>query len=876
MSGFLASLVNGDDSCGPVNPMAQLTKGLHGGADSVSRDRFTPVAGPSSSQGFRSNNLQPHEVEQDAAARAFFQQQQQPSHLNPAHHPHPVFDLNPLRQALPPGVPAWAADFQASNGRQGNSSPAAALSERAWEKSRVVDTHNAAPAPAWANDFAAHLQQGPQSHSPMSTTPMRMASPGPGMQGQAQYQPMMAAHGPFMAQQPMHMMNSPMSQFMPIYNVADSQMMHHAPTFEHDSGRIQEIRDDSKVAQDSSWETAFLQHLQKSPKLAAAIAEDLAQETPHESLTHRATSPTHIQNSDDPDLLSRTARELLDNIQHDLSRNDKMNNSSFMSLMRKLRDKEVKVDGNNMVDAHDAATTTAGPSSSGTRMAQDSSLQPQFSSDGSVLQPSCILAPGATASTLAGQTATEQKSEPGINDLAAAYDEMNAVMDDDAHQRERRKAMGAFVGDATHQWDDGMREHDFTHDHPQGRLYQSRADTAVRGATSGWEEDLDDFELDDALLKSGPMPPSAEQMNSTNAQQTEWANLQSQWEEFEATSSGIQQASSSTSKLSDYPFHQRNPYLQFTITNAHQMHDYHTTSRNLPAGTLLEREADVQLNPNDSLAWLSLGLKQQEAERESLAITALQRALELDGTLKEAWLALAVSYTNDNIRGKAYDAIERWVECKTEYAEVASSYKALNSSGASEMSTSDRHYYLTGLLVEMARAGTGAEHGVDADVQIALGVMFNASEDYEKACDCFYAALSVRPDDPHLYNRLGATLANSGKAEDAIEYYYKALELQPDFARATVNLAIACINLNGYRDAAEHLLRALAQQQASDADIGDLTPSLSHANEAEYVESSNLLWDTLATCCNSLGRSDLAQACAKKNLAPFREGVFAS
>lgn len=39
--------------------------------------------------------------------------------------------------------------------------------------------------------------------------------------------------------------------------------------------------------------------------------------------------------------------------------------------------------------------------------------------------------------------------------------------------------------------------------------------------------------------------------------------------------------------------------------------------------------------------------------------------------------------------------------------------------------------------------------------------------------------------DPHLFNRLGATLANSGKAEEAIEYYYKALELQPDFARAT-------------------------------------------------------------------------------------------
>lgn len=28
MTGFLQALVNGDDSCGPVNPISQLAKGL--------------------------------------------------------------------------------------------------------------------------------------------------------------------------------------------------------------------------------------------------------------------------------------------------------------------------------------------------------------------------------------------------------------------------------------------------------------------------------------------------------------------------------------------------------------------------------------------------------------------------------------------------------------------------------------------------------------------------------------------------------------------------------------------------------------------------------------------------------------------------------
>ena len=40
------------------------------------------------------------------------------------------------------------------------------------------------------------------------------------------------------------------------------------------------------------------------------------------------------------------------------------------------------------------------------------------------------------------------------------------------------------------------------------------------------------------------------------------------------------------------------------------------------------------------------------------------------------------------------------------------------------------------------------------------------------------------PQDWLLYNRVGATLANGGRADEALSYYYRALEINPSYIRA--------------------------------------------------------------------------------------------
>ena len=65
-----------------------------------------------------------------------------------------------------------------------------------------------------------------------------------------------------------------------------------------------------------------------------------------------------------------------------------------------------------------------------------------------------------------------------------------------------------------------------------------------------------------------------------------------------------------------------------------------------------------------------------------------------------------------------------------------------------------------------------------------IGLLYNLSFEYSKAIDCFKAAVAKRPDDYLLWNRLGATQANSTRNEEAVEAYFHALDIKPTYTRA--------------------------------------------------------------------------------------------
>ncbi|KAJ8920158.1 hypothetical protein NQ315_011819 [Exocentrus adspersus] len=263
-------------------------------------------------------------------------------------------------------------------------------------------------------------------------------------------------------------------------------------------------------------------------------------------------------------------------------------------------------------------------------------------------------------------------------------------------------------------------------------------------------------------------------------------------------------------------------------------------------------EAAVKQEPENAEAWLLLGTTQAENEQDPSAIPALKKCLQLDPSNLTALMALAVSYTNESYHNQACQMLLNWLKCNPKYSDLVPPNLTLSGQVTSLLSPV-KHRMVEQLFIEAAQRHP---QDIDYEVQCGLGVLFNLSSEYDKAADCFNAALSVKPEDARLWNRLGATLANGSRPEEAVEAYHHALNLAPGFIRARYNVGITCINLNAYREAAEHFLTAL-NQQARGKDV---------ANSEGMSQMSDTIWSTLRMCISLMNRGDLKPAVDNRDL----------
>ncbi|KAM9439890.1 PEX5-related protein isoform 1-T1 [Clarias gariepinus] len=304
-----------------------------------------------------------------------------------------------------------------------------------------------------------------------------------------------------------------------------------------------------------------------------------------------------------------------------------------------------------------------------------------------------------------------------------------------------------------------------------------------------------------------------------------WDKMQAELEELarrnwlEDSESKGQAPANLSPNETGYFFHMNNPYKDWP--NAFEDGLQKSREGDLNSAVQL-LEAAILQDPQDSEAWQVLGTTQAENENEQAAIVCLQRCLELHPNDLSALMALAVSLTNAGRQQEACEALHRWITHNPTYTHLLQERSALDGSPLPQRRGSNISPVPTlgcSQLVEVLELYQEAVQQnpgcVDPDLQTGLGVLFNLSSEFDKAVDAFNAALSVRPEDYLLWNRLGATLANGDRSEEAVEAYTRALELQPGFIRSRYNLGISCINLGAHREAVSNFLTALNQQRKS-------------------------------------------------------------
>ncbi|KAG8386585.1 hypothetical protein BUALT_Bualt03G0163600 [Buddleja alternifolia] len=290
-----------------------------------------------------------------------------------------------------------------------------------------------------------------------------------------------------------------------------------------------------------------------------------------------------------------------------------------------------------------------------------------------------------------------------------------------------------------------------------------------------------------------------------------WANA---YDEYLNEQAAVKQHSDTSRGV--YEFSDLNPY----VGHPNPLKEGQELFRKgLLSEAVLALEAEVLKNPDNAEGWRLLGIAHAENDDDQQAIAAMMRAQEVDPTNLEVLLALGVSHTNELEQAAALKYLYSWLRQHPKYGTIAPPDQPENL------------YYadVARLFNEAAKLSPD-----DADVHIVLGVMYNLSREYDKAIEAFQTALKLKPRDYSLWNKLGATQANSVQR---LFVAFQALDLKPNYVRAWANMGISYANQGMYEDSIRYYVRALAMNPKADNAWQYLRISLSCASRNDMLDA---------------------------------------
>jgi tetratricopeptide (TPR) repeat protein len=176
-------------------------------------------------------------------------------------------------------------------------------------------------------------------------------------------------------------------------------------------------------------------------------------------------------------------------------------------------------------------------------------------------------------------------------------------------------------------------------------------------------------------------------------------------------------------------------------------------------------------DPEDYLAWYSLGFAYAKLNRVTDKIEAYRMAVRIKPDFPEAWYALGNTYGELKRYTDAIEAYRTALRIKPDYAE------AWNN----------------------------------------LGLDYGNLSQYNNAIEAYRTSLRIKPGNAGTWSNLGVVYRKINRYNDAIEAYRMALRIEPDSVEAWNNLAISYA-LSGNRGAALEAVNELRRYDPQQAD----------------------------------------------------------
>jgi peroxin-5 len=254
--------------------------------------------------------------------------------------------------------------------------------------------------------------------------------------------------------------------------------------------------------------------------------------------------------SEPQELLARTARQLLDNMNASseiLRDNPKLAQSQFIQLMRGLGDGEVMVeDGKARIDGEEIGEGAKFVSRPGGDWAS------AFVEEGSSQRGKEEVHLASTLPALNGEPVFEERMRYGNN---ALYPDQSAI----THPTETRQRPENQRRKSVH-FDDAEAYQALGSGVPNNLEEAMRASTSIPGMSSAWEDgglDLDDFDETSFMNYSGQLRQGTDATVGVG-QRENWGELQNDWEAFQQADPSIK----ARGQMDRYLFQSRNPYAQ--------------------------------------------------------------------------------------------------------------------------------------------------------------------------------------------------------------------------------------------------------------------------------------------------------------------------